>query len=369
MLEEKYVWFKTGQVCKKTENNFSILHGELPKGVYRPVCNKLGEWSLECLSDEFVFNFKMYNIEDKFINHVLKTWNNTSKNLGIMLTGVKGTGKSIIGKQLANAVNLPVILVECPEKGDPAPVMDYLKTIDFECVFFFDEYEKGFKDGNEILTLMDGMYSDLSRKLFILTTNNMYINNNLISRPSRIRYFKKFGNLSSDFILSYLNDALNDKSRTKEILNFVTQLKNCTIDILKAIVEEINLHNCDVKTVQEYMNLTKETVKFNVYSGYKRYFDSLESFIEACSKIGEIKDSKDDIKQYYTPSDLSVYSEIIESDKQFKDLEIGDFIDKQDWEIIDIKGNYIEAKDYENTVCYYKICNPDVTPSLYDFIY
>ncbi len=369
-MDRKHVWFKTGQNIKRVENNFTILEGELPYGVYRPICDNQGNWSLECIGDKFVFNFEILNIEDKFINHVLKTWNNTSKNLGVMLTGVKGSGKSIVGKQLANAVNLPIILIECGENGDPGPVIDYLKTVDFECVFFFDEYEKGFKEGNEILTLMDGMYSDLSRKLFILTTNNCFVNDNLISRPSRIRYFKRFGNISSDFILEYLNNKLNNKDRIPEILSFVNQLKICTIDILKTIVEEFNLHDCDIEIIQEYMNLTKEIIKFQTYSVYSKDIGTMEDFIEACAKVGTSGENcYGEQRKNLSPTDLGIYPELITSNKRFKDLQTGDFIDNNNYKIEEIKGVYIRAFDSNNTECFYKILNPDSSNNLYDFVY
>ena len=64
---------------------------------------------------------------------------------------------------------------------------------------------------------MDGVYNSKHRKIFLLTTNQLYINDNLIGRPSRIRYKKTFGNLSAETIKSYLGDNLIDKSKSNQI--------------------------------------------------------------------------------------------------------------------------------------------------------
>lgn len=45
----------------------------------------------------------------------------------------------------------------------------------------------------------------------LLTTNNLYVNENLIGRPSRIRYKKTFGNLQPEVVQEYLDDNLKEQ--------------------------------------------------------------------------------------------------------------------------------------------------------------
>ena len=66
---------------------------------------------LEEYAPEFHFDFKVYGLEHDFIDHVMKTFENTTSNLGILLNGTKGTGKTVTAKILANKMNLPVIIV------------------------------------------------------------------------------------------------------------------------------------------------------------------------------------------------------------------------------------------------------------------
>lgn len=68
-------------------------------------------------------------------------------------------------------------------------LIKYLSTaIDFDCIFFFDEYEKEFKNSSDVLSFMDGTYNSIYRKVFLLTTNELNVDPNLLGRPSRIRY-------------------------------------------------------------------------------------------------------------------------------------------------------------------------------------
>lgn len=363
----KYVWLKRGQNLSKTENNFTVLNGTLPKGIYRPVCDQYGNWSLECLSDEFTFPYKLYNINNDFINHVIKTWDNINNNLGIHLNGLKGTGKTVTGKIIANKTNLPVILIECSETQDPTPLVDYLKTIDVECVFFFDEYEKGFKDRNSILTLMDGMYSDLSRKMFILTTNERCINDNLVARPSRIRYFKEFNDIDINVLSNYIDDNLIDKSRKSEILKFLDQLKNCTIDIVKAVIEEINLHNCSINTIVDYMNLVKKDYEYRCIYIRRNDCDSIDEFIERSSKIGSSgEDRWGNYRTYLTSNDLGFSVDYICLFDKFENLKVGDYFDvDENIKILEIKDNFVKVSDDYDNIYYYKIENPNQISSIY----
>ena len=43
--------------------------------------------------DKFEFDFELLGLEQKFIDHALKSYENTTGNFGILLNGVKGTGK------------------------------------------------------------------------------------------------------------------------------------------------------------------------------------------------------------------------------------------------------------------------------------
>ena len=64
------------------------------------------------VADNFVFDYKLYGVSNSFIDYFIKTYNNTTGNLGILFNGIKGTGKTVTAKMLCNKLQLPVILIK-----------------------------------------------------------------------------------------------------------------------------------------------------------------------------------------------------------------------------------------------------------------
>jgi len=83
----------------KTSNDFYIREvsqnvEKLERGVYKLNLNeRTGEFYVTLVDGSFKLPSKVYGIETDFINRVKKTYDNTNSNLGILMNGVKGTGK------------------------------------------------------------------------------------------------------------------------------------------------------------------------------------------------------------------------------------------------------------------------------------
>ena len=134
----KVSWLQSNNTYKKVEGDFSTVE-TVPVGIYNIGLSMSG-WYLEKYADKFTFDYKIYGLQTEFCEHVLKTYKNTKGNFGIMLTGTKGTGKTVTAKILANYFNLPVIIVK--DMGDSNQAMiEYLSGFNFDCVLFFDEFE------------------------------------------------------------------------------------------------------------------------------------------------------------------------------------------------------------------------------------
>ena len=365
----KFVWIKNGNTYSQVENNLEILDSELPRGVYKPIMTLTG-CKLQCIDDEFKFSFKVYDLEDKFIQHVMKTWNATDKNLGILLNGTKGSGKTQTGKLLANATGLPIILVDTDDGG----IVDFIKGFDFPCVLFFDEYEKVFEESGGILTLMDGMYSDLNRKMFILTTNEKLINRNLLSRPSRVRYFREFTNIPLDMMVAYIKDNLVNKDRIEEIIKFIDKLEISTIDIVKAIVEEVNLHDCSTDDILDFMNLSKKNIRINCIYCYENHTtNDLKEFKEKVARL--FKPGKDDAgneKEYLLPRHVNLHEGKFFFYKSPSELQPGDTVnDNDEWEIISIdkdengEGYFMKTLRYGDETLFFYIESDTESSSIY----
>lgn len=239
------------------------------------------------ICDKFTFDFKIYDLgTDEIIKRIKATWNSdyfrhTNKNLGIIFNGLKGTGKTIAAKILCNDFNLPVIII--PKYFDG--LQDFIQSLEFNCIVFIDEAEKVFFGGEDIeassalLRMIDGVYNN-SKKLFILTTNDLSINENLIDRPSRIRYIKEFTGVTKEAINQIISDKLLDTDLRSKVLEEINSLKFTTIDIIENIISEYNIHG---NTLGENMfNVPKKSYQIK-YLGINQDGDFLDS--EVCANI------------------------------------------------------------------------------------
>lgn len=381
------VWMNTGNSYSQIDPNFEVTQA-LPVGVYNLELTMFG-WKLFKFADNFVFPYKLYSLENEFVDHVLKTYENTIGNLGILLNGTKGTGKTVTAKILANRFNLPVIVLK-NMKDNNQYMIEYLSSLNCDCVLFMDEFEKNFEEKDStVLQIMDGVYNSNHRKIFLLTTNNMSINENLVGRPSRIRYVKHFGNLSMDIVNEYLDDALKCEEAREEILEYIDSLTISTIDILKTIVNEVNIHGMEgLRRAKNYFNVQTNEYHYTCLRGHccdneygqepEKY--SIDNFVTAVERYMNpipkpIVEDEDNctpeerlkLNEYYAyrQHDFHYFNyEYIYSNIKFSALKPGDVFNDEDIVVVDTKKNVIITKDYD-TLKYYYIKDPNSKPSLY----
>ena len=251
-----------------------------------PMMKRIG---LNRIGDRFDFDFKLYELgTDPIIRLVKKTWESRTfvegnKNLGVIFNGIKGTGKTLSAKLLCNAIGLPVVIVQNSSDG----LLPFLQSLNFECVVFIDEAEKTFKKGEDddiLLRLIDGVYN-ACRRLYVLTTNQLTLNDNLLGRPGRIRYRFEFSNLLPQAIEEYLDDNLRpDLSGQREkILEQIDLLEISTIDILKALVDEVNIHGALPET--PCLNIPVAKFAYEILEFY--HLETYESKGEVLSFVRE----------------------------------------------------------------------------------
>ena len=226
----------------------------LPMGIYHIKSHPMKGLYLSRTEDSFEFNHKVYGVEQDFINRVVKSYSVITDNMGVLLNGIKGTGKSVTAKLICNKVKefLPIIIVDRQYDGLP----QFIAEIQQQIVVFIDEFEKVYQDySSDVLTIMDGVYKTAHKRLFLLTTNNLYINTNLLQRPGRIRYVKTFDDLE----LSALNDIMDDMLIYPEFRNdcieVISTLEIITIDLVKAVINEVNIHNESPKNFIDVFNV------------------------------------------------------------------------------------------------------------------
>lgn len=243
-------WFKNGHEYHYGEVSNQI--DVLPVGIYNikvhPITGKIHLCRVE---DNFKFNHKIYGLEKDFIQRVQRTYDSVNDNLGILLNGIRGTGKSVTAKQICNILNLPVIIVD--GKYDALPT--FISELQQNVVVFIDEYEKIYKEDSDILTVMDGIFKTGYKHVFLLTTNDLYINKNMLQRPGRIRYVKTYEDLSPEIVEEIVDDMLVNKQHKTDCINSISKLEIITVDLVKSIIQEVNIHDEEPSKFIDFFNV------------------------------------------------------------------------------------------------------------------
>ncbi len=253
------------KVWNDEDNKLYLSHpskefDELENAIYTIGVDAFGRFYLTKTSDGFTFDYKIYGLETKLVERVLKTYEATKANLGILLNGLKGTGKTVSSKIIASKLNQPIILVDTKYEG----VQFFLNSITQNITIFIDEYEKVFGETTSMLTIMDGALNSTYRRVFLLTTNELYIDKNLIQRPGRIRYLKKFEDLKPEIVTEIVDDILEYPEFKSECIAFISNLETITVDIVKAVINEVNIHAEGPSAFEDIFNVKKLTGKYNI---------------------------------------------------------------------------------------------------------
>lgn len=263
------IWLQQGNEYRIGPDSMHV-RDMLPVGVFHIAEDpRTDELSLVYQSDSFTLPEKIYGMETDFIDHVIKTYKATERNLGVMLTGYQGTGKTLTGKILANKLHLPVIVVDHPYRK----LTDFLNAIPHECIIFFDEFEKVYnkEETTTLLSCIDGAKTNDVQKVFILTTNSLDIDSNFFSRPSRIRYKKEFYSIPKSVIEAYCKDHLQNQEALNVILTYCAVIEIMTMDILASLVDEMNIHP-DMTPKDLRLIFNAQLASYNVVYSYIGFY-------------------------------------------------------------------------------------------------
>jgi hypothetical protein len=183
---------------------------------------------------------KLYGNINLQKDRILRSYKAQDKNLGVLLHGNGGTGKSTLAKLIAfdvvNEFNQPVILVQ----QDSIKHLEYvLSNLKQPVMFLIDEFEKMFEETEDqgfLLTLLDGLYNN--NHLFVLTANDQdRINRYFFNRPSRIRYNFYYGALGYEVYSEIINQHF-EPDFAAQLTGKLATINNLSFDIIQEIINE-----------------------------------------------------------------------------------------------------------------------------------
>lgn len=200
--------------------------------------------------------------DDKFINKVLNAFDKSEKGFtGVMLSGLKGSGKTITAKRIAVESGLPIILVT--NWLSPRILSKVVGGLgDLSVCFLFDEFDKIAEDYNTsyLLQTLDGVATN-GKHLIVFTCNDVEeISDHLVDRCSRVRYWKDFDTLPTSTVLNVLEDRLNEPKEAQALCDFIMEHFNTiSFDNVITFVDEVNNNPTDTfEELFEDMNLSEK---------------------------------------------------------------------------------------------------------------
>ena len=245
----------------------------LPLMSFEICFNKMAGFYLSSRSDLAVNEEKIYGNHEVKVNKVLNSFKHSDRNLGVILSGQKGIGKSLFARILSQKAideGYPVLLANTYMPG----IADFISSIEQEVVVIFDEFEKNFASNvedhagpspqEEMLSLFDGL--DNGKKLFVITCNEVdRLNVYLLNRPGRFHYHFKITYPTEEEIVEYLTDKIDEKyaDGIKDIVNF-SRTVNMTYDYLRAIAFELNQGYGVAETLEDLNISQTSNVRFNI---------------------------------------------------------------------------------------------------------
>lgn len=249
-------------------NNAITTYDQLPPKTYRVDYDpETRIFSLLEAHDFEIPETKIYGQHLDKVKKVLNSMDKMNRNLGVILSGDKGIGKSLFSKCLglkARKKGIPVILVNEYHEG----IANFLEEIEQTVMILFDEYDITFDEKKhncqaEMLSLFDGVSA--GKKLFVITCNEIQsLSQYLINRPGRFHYHFRFLYPTADEIRDYMEDKL-DKQYYDEIENVIafSVRMNLNYDCLRSIAFELNnglkfqeaINDLNIIRISQYKNI------------------------------------------------------------------------------------------------------------------
>lgn len=216
----------------------------LPVATYAIEFSKMAGYSLREVAPLAPGEETVYGSHRERVDRIVGGYADMDRSLGVILSGDKGMGKSLLIRMLAHRVRthlgLPTILVQ-QATPDLTSFLDSLG----EVLVVFDEFEKVFPSNgdseaqSQFLPLFDGLSA--VKRLYAVSVNDLSrVNEFMLNRPGRFHYHMRFEYPGPETVATYLRaqvPEVEDK-QVAEIVEF-SRKYNLNFDHLRAISFEL----------------------------------------------------------------------------------------------------------------------------------
>lgn len=260
---------------------FDVISGEdisignrLPATTLKVICDSNG-FHLMKTDELHAPDYKVYGNPKAKVDKIFRKYDHSTDNTGVILSGDKGTGKTLLTRELADEAmkrGMPVIICDVPYEG----LADFIQSVDQNAMILFDEFEKTFSKTkgdhdsiapqDSLLSMFDGLSN--THHLNVLTVNNITrLSDYMLNRPGRFHYHIRFTYPTAEEIKEYLTDNLpaSQCGQIEKVISFSRQYP-LSYDCLSAIsdelqygddfndaIKDLNIINYDMRRMYKYV--------------------------------------------------------------------------------------------------------------------
>lgn len=231
--------------------------------VYSVGFNDMMGFFLNIQKEQFELPDVIFGNHRTRVNKVINTFNDRDSSTGVLLTGNKGSGKTMLTEMVSNQLleqGLPIILINDEYAGDS--FMDFVNSLG-DCVMIFDEFAKVYDEKQDsLLSLLDGTLS--GKRLVLFTENDTFrISRFMMNRPGRIFYHFSYDKLDEDAIREFC--TYHDvEEAVEDILYISRRVNDFSMDILQSIVEDYKRYGEKVEEIIKDLNVDWNDLDSNI---------------------------------------------------------------------------------------------------------
>jgi len=268
-MKSKVKFIQNGNTVSVIEFNEDQVKDTLGSKVYMLCYSQNEGFYLTYVKDKFELPSKLYGSTEKRSNRILRSLASSTKGVGVLCTGDKGSGKSLLMSKVCNDSGMPVILINSPFTGSQFDL--FINRLG-NCVLFFDEFGKTYKENEDenpqeaILSLLDGSTSN--KRLVLMTENNVrLINDFIIGRGGRVRYHFEYNKLEEEVIAQYCAERECSQKFIDDVIDFSRKSVSFSFDTLVTLVNEHKEYSEDLDEFLSFINVDdrdKTRIIYNV---------------------------------------------------------------------------------------------------------